>query len=810
MTNFSRILFLITILIFNTIIIFPQWIQSNGPYGGKVFSFAINGKNIFAGTSGGVYLSTNNGLNWTPVNNELPASAGNVNALVINGNQIYAGIGGSGIYLSTNNGSSWSGINNGLPNTISALAIEGSTIFAGIYGNGVYISSNNGLNWTEVNNGLSNKYINSIAINGNYIFAGACLGNGPSGVFLSTDNGSNWSQVNNGLTDTLVSAITISGDNIFAGTASGTYRSTNNGTNWLRLNNGLPTNAYIRSLNFNKNNIFAGTDLNGIYISTDDGLNWSSENSGLPASNILTLAVNGNNILAGTNGNGIYISTDNGSTWNESSNGLTNTSIDAMVINGNNIFTAAGGEGIYLSSNDGSSWSHLKNGTPDAYIYSLALSGNNIFAGTRTSGVYMSTDNGTDWYGANNGLDLWNVENYISLASNGDNILAGTWEGNVYLSNNNNINWKCIGGFGTARSINALAMSGKNIFAAIGQGNGSGGVWRTTDYGTNWTELNSGLFSLNDVWDIAISGNNILARVTGNGPGEAGIFISSDNGTSWKRIIYNGIPLTGKGPFSVSGNKIFFGASYFSTDNGLTWNIFSTNGLPVSSVYAVAVSDNKVFAGTTGQGVWTYFQSEPLPVELTGFTAAVKQNSVVLNWKTATELNNYGFEVERTLYNNPSVTTKWESLGFIKGSGNSISTKEYSFTDITISGNGKFSYRIKQIDNVGKINYSKETEISVNFIPQVYSLENNFPNPFNPGTVIKYSLPYESNVKLTVYNTLGIKVRELISEVQQPGLHDYKFNAAGLSSGVYLYTIEASSIDGKENYNSTKKMILMK
>jgi hypothetical protein len=268
--------------------------------------------------------------------------------------------------------------------------------------------------------------------------------------------------------------------------------------------------------------------------------------------------------------------------------------------------------------------------------------------------------------------------------------------------------------------------------------------------------------------------------------------------------------LTGKGPFSVSGNTIFFGVSYFSTDNGLTWNTIPTDGLTVSSVYAVAVSGSKVFAGTTGQGVWSYFQSEPLPVDLSGFTAVVKQNSIVLNWKTATELNNYGFEVERTLYNDPSVTAKWESLGFIKGSDNSSSTKEYSFTDITISGNGKFSYRLKQIDNEGKINYSKEIEISVNFIPQVYSLENNFPNPFNPSTVIKYSLPYESNVKLSVYNTVGIKVRELISEVQQPGLHDYKFNAAGLSSGVYLYTIQASSVDGTKSFQSTKKMILMK
>jgi photosystem II stability/assembly factor-like uncharacterized protein len=649
-----------------------------------------------------------------------------------------------------------------------------------------------------------------MAVKGNNIYAGAGLGNGESGVFLSTNNGTNWSKINNGLTDTLVSAITISDDNVFAGTSSGTFRSTNNGADWSIAQNGLPVNTYVRSLNVKEDKILAGTDKDGIFISTDDGLTWTSADNGLPVSNILTLAINGNNILAGTNGDGVYLSTDNGAHWNESSNGLINTSIDAMVISGNNIFSAAGNEGIFLSSNEGVSWSHLKNGIPDAYIYSLALGGNNIFAGTRTSGVFMSTDNGAGWVAANNGLSLGNVENFISVAASGDNILAGTYEGHVYLSNNNNINWKSIGDFGTARSINALTMSGNNIFAAIGQGNGSGGVWRTTDYGVNWTQLNSGLFSLNDVWDIAISGNNILVRVTGNGPGEAGIFISSNNGASWNTVKYNGTPLAGKGPFSVSGNKIFLGASYYSTDNGATWNIASINGLSGVTVNTIAISDSKVFAGTNGQGVWSRLQSDILPIELTSLTASVQQNKVVLNWKTATELNNYGFEIERTSYHDGFITSNWESLGFIKGSGNSTSTKEYSFTDATLRGNGKFIYRLKQIDNDGKIKYLGETEISVNLIPRAYSLENNFPNPFNPSTVINYSLPFESNVKLTLYNALGMAVKELIVEVQAAGSHQYNFNATGLSSGVYLYTIQASSVDGKENYQSTKKMILMK
>ena len=183
-------------------------------------------------------------------------------------------------------------------------------------------------------------------------------------------------------------------------------------------------------------------------------------------------------------------------TWSKSSSGIINTSIDALVISGNNLFAAAGDGGMFVSSNDGADWSPLRNGAPDTYIYSLALSGNNILAGTSNYGIYMSSDNGADWYSANDGLSLWDVENYISLASSGSNLLAGTWEGHVYFSKSSSITWQCIGDFGSARSINALTINGDTIFAAVGQGNGSGGVWRTTDYGVTWTVLNSGLYSL--------------------------------------------------------------------------------------------------------------------------------------------------------------------------------------------------------------------------------------------------------------------------------------------------------------------------
>jgi hypothetical protein len=94
--------------------------------------------------------------------------------------------------------------------------------------------------------------------------------------------------------------------------------------------------------------------------------------------------------------------------------------------------------------------------------------------------------------------------------------------------------------------------------------------------------------------------------------------------------------------------------------------------------------------------------------------------------------------------------------------------------------------------------------------PGTYTLNQNYPNPFNLSTVIKYSVPLKSIVKLTIYDVLGKEVREIINGVKDAGIYEEDFNAAGLSSSVYFYRIEAQSLDGKDNFISAKKMILIK
>ncbi len=187
----------------------------------------------------------------------------------------------------------------------------------------------------------------------------------------------------------------------------------------------------------------------------------------------------------------------------------------------------------------------------------------------------------------------------------------------------------------------------------------------------------------------------------------------------------------------------------------------------------------------------------PLPVELTSFTSKIINDKVQLNWSTKTEVNNFGFDVERQTKNG-----QWEKVGFVNGNGNSNSPKEYSYIDKNVIGGSKFLYRLKQVDNDGQFEYSDAVEVEL--VPNEYILSQNYPNPFNPTTKIRYQLPNESKVVIKVYNILGSEVMELLNEQKEAGVYEVEFKADNLSSGTYIYKINA------DNFVQTKKMILLK
>jgi len=275
--------------------------------------------------------------------------------------------------------------------------------------------------------------------------------------------------------------------------------------------------------------------------------------------------------------------------------------------------------------------------------------------------------------------------------------------------------------------------------------------------------------------------------------------------------VVNGIYLL-EGTFNGK-NKYTQEVPPMTTQHVIFWNsglgewFISPTATPSSPYYSAGIdSPIPPFSGWSSVGKGfdpaPTVTDTPLPVELSLFSAQFDGEVINLKWRTETEVNNYGFDIERAV--NPRANQKeWIKIGFVEGHGNSNSPKNYSFADSDLSGANIIFYRLKQINNDGTYDYSHEVEIS--FIStDKYSLGQNYPNPFNPSTKIHYKIAQSEIVKLSVYNVLGKEVAVLVNELQSPGTYSVVFFAHNLPGGAYFYKLET------QNFVQTNKMLLIK
>jgi photosystem II stability/assembly factor-like uncharacterized protein len=543
---------------------------SNGLPTSTVHSLAASGGNIFAGTvSSGVFRSTDNGVSWTAVNNGLAGySHIYINTIVINGSNIFAGTGpitvganGGGVFLSTNNGEIWTPVNIGLSDStipINTLVMNGNDIFAGTGGGGVLLSTDNGTSWTAVNSGLTDTDINSLNIRGSNIFAHT-----GSGVFLSTNNGTNWNEANSGLTD-LTTYSAVSGSNIIAG-GNSVFLSTNNGTSWTEIDFGLPP-GHTTGLIALDNKFFIGW----MTYESSDVYCWTSGNIQPVNFSVKSLAMNGNNIFAGTD-KGVFLSSDNGANWTASNAGLSeNAKVNSFVVIADDIF-AGTDVGVFLSTDKGANWKNLI--SSDYHVTSLLETKGNIFAGTWGAGVFLSTNNGKNWVsvsskGTGNKASYYSLYprggagyvSYVSnlpissLAMNGDTIIAGTLGYGVIS--------ECTGPFSTDMywvydndgnsgpknwNVNSIVVIDNNIFAGT-----DSGMFLSTNNGTSWSAANTGLPAVSKVTFLKVIGSTIIAGIG------KGVFLSTNNATSWTAV-NTGLSEDTITAFVVSGSNAFAG-----------------------------------------------------------------------------------------------------------------------------------------------------------------------------------------------------------------------------------------------------------
>jgi photosystem II stability/assembly factor-like uncharacterized protein len=483
------------------------------------------------------------------------------------------------------------------------------------------------------------------------------------------------------------------------------------------------------------------------------------------------LTATDNTVFAGGDYGTFLRSTDDGSSW---TNVMGNEFwVDTVLSLGQGlgyIFAGANGAGsIFRSSDNGETWKPANNGFPQAAkVNAFTFSGTDLFTATNY-GVYSSADSGSSWKIDTAGLALQQLypgdgDGLTGVVANGSKLYTIKWqEGIVYSSATDTISWEQISSeyYNIGLSITSIDT---NIFIATQKGIYLYGG------GTTWLPRNNGLFitdtSLINWCIFANSGTILFANILSGSSYTTGIYFTSDFGQNWEK---------------------------------LNDSVFAEN-----SVNTITANKNYLFAAAQNGG-WRMQISGTIPVELSSFTAIAKANNVILNWLTATETNNLGFEVERKPDSKSlqeETFREWDKIGFVEGKGTVTEQQFYTFTDEYLSG-GKYLYRLKQIDFDGSFEYSYIVKVEIGF-PDNFSLSQNYPNPFNPTTNIGFRTANSGFVSLKVFDVLGREVATLVNEEKSTGEYEVEFDASLLSNGFYFYVLNAGG------NRLSKKMCLIK
>jgi photosystem II stability/assembly factor-like uncharacterized protein len=461
-----------------------HWTRAGGDFTGSLGLIILaKGNSLFLGTrrqwwgdqlQHGIWLSTNNGETWTPIDSGLPNMS--VFALAADDGAVFAST-DSGVFRSTDNGASWTAVNSGITGTsiydqYFPLLRSGTSLFAAT-DSGVFHSTNQGESWTKINSGLSQFGNISLAASNDTLFAGTISG----GIFRSTDNGSNWDPINSGVRSTkLIRTLSVAGGILLAGWGSGIFTSADSGLHWNDIASGFANDpeALYHSFYLTQGGAvieitqYKSSVPEGYSLSTTGGASWTRVESGLTdyAHSFASLP---NGYFIGTQ-KGVIRSTDSGRTWSGPDSSIAGNPVYSLTEKSGTIVGGSDG-GVFVSSDSGKTWEKTSFGLMSAHVEALATCGDALFAGSSYGGVFRSDDNGDTWKAANTGLANTSV---FSLISHDSTLFAGTYGSGVFMSNDNGITWKPFNTGIPEMRVYSLAVSGGELFA----GTENYGIWQ--------------------------------------------------------------------------------------------------------------------------------------------------------------------------------------------------------------------------------------------------------------------------------------------------------------------------------------------
>ena len=732
-----------------------------------------------------ILKTTDGGLNWFPLTSETNEHLTDIN--FCNLNTGYAVGNGGTILKTTNGGLVWISLFSGT--TIDLNSVDFVDTLVGYIAGGEYCNwkvlktTNGGESWVDMSSGIPYTYGYAITIkfiDANTGFIGG--GHTPhyNRIYKTTNGGHTWIQ----------SIVTTSGN-----------KQEENSRELLCIyKSGGFNSIYFKDSNTGYAVAGDGGGFyRAIYSTTDGGSTWNDKYVGEEESGLISICITnaGKGLAVGFNGT-IFISENNGNSWTQilSGNRFSCWTGDDLYtvfsMNENTIWAAGyrascigGGGNVILKTTDGGKiWktkflNQYNGGTIKTIYFANEYFGWAV--GEGTIGLYLTTDGGENWTESfDRYSSVFFIDQYTGWATKDNYYSKG-----IYKSTDGGISW-----------IEKSSIRSSSVFFAdinngwaVGKG---GSILKSTDGGESWATKNSG--TTNDLNCVKFYDSNV-GMCVGN---EGIVLLSTDGGESWHTQNSGTIKKLNEIKFTNSSSAWVVGANGMilnTTDLGYNWA--SYDGVTEDELTSISFTNENTgwFAGKNG--TMFKYQNDLVPVELITFNANVDDDLVQLNWRTGTEVNNYGFEIEKC-----TNAEKWINIGFVEGHGNSSLPNSYSYLDRNIVGESKIKYRLKQLDFDGKYEYSNEVEVEI--VPVEFVLNQNFPNPFNPVTKITYQIPKESKVLIKVYDILGAEVASLVDETKAAGYYEIELNGINLPSGTYLYRMTAG------NFVEAKKMVLMK
>jgi len=485
--------------------------------------------------------------------------------------------------------------------------------------------------------------------------------------------------------------------------------------------------------------------------------------------------------------------------WNNKSSGTTETLYGVSFVDENTGWTVGYNGTVLHTTNGGDTWIPESSGTTYS-LYDAAFTNNdNGWIVGEYGTILHTTDGGQNWILQQNVTTeylsaVFFIDVYNGWIVGAQGILLHTIDGGITWSHQYLGNSCTIPDVAFIDANHGLVVS--DCFTLEGD---YGFCYRTSDGGVNWTASDALPRGLNAVsFADSKNGTVVGGDYAFNGTGESsGMYRTTDGGETWtdqtqtSHILQDVYYADANNGWAVGTG----GTVLKTSDGGATWEFQASGTIKDLNAVSFADANNGFVVGQVGKILGT--TNGGIPVELTSFSTQSNGNNVLLKWSTATEINNRGFEVQRS-----SDNSEYTRIGFVEGNGSATEQHTYSYTDKNLN-KGKYYYRLKQIDLDGGYKYSDVAEVTVN-APIEFSLQQNYPNPFNPETTIKYSIPEKLHVILKVYDILGSEIGTLINEVKPAGIYELNWSAVNLPSGVYFYQLKAGS------YIETRKMIMMK